>query len=102
LGDLESHEIGEVVSALVGKERNRFSVVLTPHHGTHWHDGLRQIRATHAISSVGRGLFRYIRPEFKEISDLSLVTHVNGDVEVPLCSAWWNGPRYWRFKGTFL
>ncbi|HOX38423.1 MAG TPA: hypothetical protein PL033_10590 [Candidatus Brocadiia bacterium] len=98
MGDLESSQIKKVVKYLTAQERRHFFVLVTPHHGTHWHKNLLEIHACHSISSVGSGLFLKLRPEFKSISNISLITHLNGDIEVPLfCPRWcrWKHRRDW-------
>lgn len=102
LGDLEEHEIRQVVRLLVKKKRNHFFVTITPHHGTHWHRDLRQIRTCYAISSVGKRLFRHLSPEYKSIAATCLITHLNGDLEVPVLLQTWQGPIFWRNWRTFL
>lgn len=102
LGDLESHEIKRVVQMLAGKERNQFFVTITPHHGTHWQKNLLQLHTCCAISSIGAGLFRHISSEYKSISDIHFITHLNGDVEFPAILATWYRPRSWRCWSTFL
>jgi hypothetical protein len=102
LGDLEEHEIRHVVRALKDKKRDQFFATITPHHGTHWHNDLRRIHTCCTISSVGAGLFRHLSPEYKSMSDMCLITHLNGDVEVPLLFPTWYGPRPWRYWRTFL
>lgn len=102
MGDLEEHEIKHVVRALADKERGQFLVTITPHHGTHWHDDLRHIHTSYAISSVGARLFRHLSPEYKSISDVCLITHLNGDVEVPVFFLAWYGSRPCRYWRTFL
>ena len=102
MGDLEKHEIRQVVRILEDKERNQFFATITPHHGTHWHKDLRHIHTCCAISSVGGRLFRHLSPQYKSISDICLITHLNGDVEVPAFLPTWFGPRPWRYWSTFL
>ncbi len=97
MGDLERHQIRRVVSQLVDKGRDQFVTMITPHHGTHWHDALTELRARYAISSVGAGLLRYVSPEFKSLADIHLVTHLNGDVEVPHWIAPWPVPLGWPY-----
>jgi beta-lactamase superfamily II metal-dependent hydrolase len=102
MGDLEQHEIRDVVGMLADKKRDHFFAMITPHHGTHWHNALRDIRTSCTISSVGSGLFRYVSAEYKSISDICLITHLNGDIEVPGLFAPWYAPRPWRYSRTFL
>jgi len=83
-GDLEDFEISEVVNHLRSKKRRNFHVVITPHHGTHWNESLRGIKCFYSVSSVGRRLCSKLDPRFKEISERSLATWVNGDIVLPM------------------
>jgi len=102
VGDLEEHVIRHVVRLLADKKRYHFFATITPHHGTHWHRDLCHIHTCYAISSVGNRLFRHLSPEYKSIADTCLITHLNGDVEVPAFLPAWYGPRPWRYWRTFL
>jgi len=102
MGDLESSEIKQVVDRLLKKKREHFLVFITPHHGTHWHQALGNLRADSAISSVGNRLFKHLSPEFKSMASQCLYTHLSGDIEVPVLSQWWHGHRSMREWNTFL
>lgn len=102
MGDLESHEIVKVVHHLLREDRDHFVVTIAPHHGTHWHRELGRLHSRWVMSSVGEGLFRHVSPEFKSMCDSHLVTHLNGDIEVPLHFAPWYAPRFWRYWPTFM
>jgi len=102
MGDLESREIKQVVDRLLKKKREHFLVFITPHHGTHWHQALGNLRADSAISSVGNRLFKHLSPEFKSMASQCLYTHLSGDIEVPVLSQWWHGHRSMREWNTFL
>lgn len=102
MGDLNGSEIKRVVAALTEKRRNHFFTTITPHHGTHWHNDLRQLRTCHSICSVGPGLFNKLSPEFKTMSDIRHITHLNGDVEIPMLVSGWYGLNSWRYWRTFL
>jgi hypothetical protein len=102
LGDLEGHEIKQVVKILTQKHRHQFFVTVTPHHGTHWDSHLGRIHTCYSVSSVGSGLFRHLSPKFKSISDICLITHLNGDVEIPVFFPTWYGPRPLRNWHTFF
>ncbi len=102
MGDLEEHEIRHVVRILADKKRHHFFATITPHHGTHWHKDLRHIHTCCAISSIGAGLFRHLSLEYKSMSDICFITHLNGDVEVPVFFPTWYGPRPWRYWSTFM
>jgi len=102
MGDLEAHEIREVTRDLLDRERDRFLVLITPHHGTHWHRDLGHLRAWWAISSVGEHLFGRVHPEFKLMAHQSLFTHLSGDIEVPFPFAWWHNTKPLGCLSSFM
>jgi len=99
LGDLESSELRQISNYLSVSNLTHYLIIITPHHGTHWHNALSQLSTIYAISSVGPNLFPKIKPEFKQISDICLYTYANGDIEIPhpilRPLRYWRG-RYWR------
>jgi beta-lactamase superfamily II metal-dependent hydrolase len=106
LGDLEKHELKEVTDMLVQKRRTKFLATLTPHHGTHWHPDLNQIETQFAVSSAGRKLVRYFRPEFKQFGRQCFVTHTNGEIHIPSPLDWgyvdpssghWHRKGFWPY-----
>jgi beta-lactamase superfamily II metal-dependent hydrolase len=84
LGDTEGFEIKEIVDYLKSINRRKFYVFITPHHGTHWHDSLKEIETIYAITSNGDKLCSKMIPDFKEISKTSFSTWVNGNISVPI------------------
>jgi len=82
LGDLEKHEIEKTVDYLRKEGMDGFHVFVTPHHGTHWHDSLRQIRCVWSISSNGRKMCSKMKTQFKDISKRCLCTFANGDLTI--------------------
>jgi hypothetical protein len=83
MGDLESHEINCVIENLEAKGKLKFTMMLSPHHGTRWSKNLIKLKTYYTISSVGSNYFRNIRPNFKEISYMHLLTFLMGDIEIP-------------------
>lgn len=83
LGDIENREIKQIVKDLKSKGRKNFYIFITPHHGTHWHNSLREIRSIYSITSNGSKLCSKMKPYFKEISKRSLATYANGDIVIP-------------------
>ncbi len=83
LGDIENREIKQIVKDLKSRGRENFYIFITPHHGTHWHNSLREIRSTYSITSNGSKLCSKMKPCFKEISKRSLATYANGDILKP-------------------
>jgi len=100
LGDLESNQLKQVANHLVNHGNTHYITIITPHHGTHWHNSLKKLSAIYALSSVGEKLFAKINQGFKSISDICLYTYANGEIEVPhpvlQPLRFWRG-RYWRF-----
>jgi hypothetical protein len=88
LGDLEEQELERVSAELVGKGRTTFLSTITPHHGTHWHDSLKQIKTLYAVSSIGKKLIGNFRPEFKSFGSRCLATYSNGEIHIPSPLAW--------------
>lgn len=80
LGDTEDFEIKQIVDDLRAKGRENFYIFITPHHGTHWHDSLREIRCIYSLSSNGKVSYLKFKHQFKEISQRSFATFVNGDI----------------------
>lgn len=93
MGDLEEAEIKKVVQHLTKENRKHFIIMITPHHGTHWHKGLKNLHSWWALSSVGERLFHNIKAEFKSTCYNSLITYLNGDIEIPLHFTPWYGLR---------
>jgi len=82
LGDLEEKEIKIVISELLHRLNRDFEIVITPHHGTHHHDNLNLINCNYAISSIGKGLFRHLKPIYKEISRNHMTTWIQGNISL--------------------
>jgi len=95
LGDLESHELRQVIKELALEGRRRFHVFITPHHGTHWHSSLRKINCVYSVSSTGKRLVSNVNSHYKSISRISLCTHTNGDLVVPGFFGSWRGFLSW-------
>ena len=83
LGDLESKEIKKVIGDLITAGKKKFYTLVTPHHGTHWDNSLKNIKCIYSITSNGRRLCSHIKPEFKGISRKSFATYFNGDIAIP-------------------
>lgn len=80
LGDTENTDINQIVYDLMSRGRRRFHILITPHHGTHWHKSLKQISCVYSVSSNGSKLQSKMSPNFKDISWRSYATSVNGDI----------------------
>ena len=98
LGDLENHELNQVTNTLDTEGIHRFDLLITPHHGTHWHSSLSKLECFTALSTVGPRLFRRLRAEYKEIAKQWFVTHLTGDIRIPVADPWAYPP--WRFRGS--
>jgi len=84
LGDAENFEIKQIVCDLKSKGREDFYVFITPHHGTHWNNSLRQIKCVYSVTSNGSKLCSKMKTQFKEISNRSLGTFTNSDIMIAL------------------
>lgn len=88
LGDLEEQELRHVATELARKRRTSFLATITPHHGTHWHKDLKQVKTFYAVSSVGKNLIGKFCPEFKFFGRHCFTTHSNGEIHVPSARDW--------------
>jgi len=84
LGDLEKHELKQVVAGLSAEHIHRFHLMITPHHGTHWHASLSNLECFAALSTVGPKLFKHLCSEYKQITEQWYVTHLNGTIHIPV------------------
>ncbi|MEW6230379.1 MAG: hypothetical protein AB1700_20210, partial [Bacillota bacterium] len=104
LGDLEDSHIAWVVAYLGRRHMNGFHLLVTPHHGTHWHDELENIRCTYSVSSNGARLHARKSSAFKRISSWSLNTYDCGDILLPACPVGyappWKAPYCWACQMT--
>ncbi len=82
LGDLDSKEIQQVVQELNKRDRTNFLILVSPHHGTHWHQDLRAIHSVDVVSSTGKDLIEHLAPIYKSISDFHYCTFTNGDLRL--------------------
>ena len=95
LGDMEANEINQVISELRKEERLHFNVLMTPHHGTHWGKEMQNLSIETAISSVGKKLFWHTKPNYKEIANLHMITHLQGDIVFPQRPYWMYYDQWW-------
>ena len=82
-GDVEGFEIKQIVNELVLRNRKNFYILVAPHHGTHWHNSLANLRSMWSVASNGKKLFARMKP-FKFISQRTLATFVNGEIIIPV------------------
>lgn len=101
MGDLENSDIPQVVDYL-GRRRNYFHLLVTPHHGTHWHSDLGNIRCAYSVSSNGTRSHARKKDAFKYISSWSLNTYDCGDILLPACPGGcippWKVPYCWACR----
>ncbi len=83
LGDLEKNEIAKICDKLESKGISNFEILITPHHGTHWHDRLKNLKFEYSVSSIGDNLTRYFKQQFLCVSQHCLLTSCFGDLIVP-------------------
>ena len=82
-GDVEGFEIKQIVDELVSRSRKDFYIFIAPHHGTHWHSSLANLRCVWSVASNGKKLFSRMKP-FKSISLRTLATFINGEIIIPI------------------
>jgi len=83
MGDLEATEIKKVVEILIEKQTVSFYTMIAPHHGTHWNEILRKLSSDICVSSIGSRLLRNAKNDYKNISNTTLWTYLNGDIFIP-------------------
>jgi beta-lactamase superfamily II metal-dependent hydrolase len=88
LGDLERRDLGKIVTKLRKKRYGSFGLLVAPHHGTHWHEKLRELRAGYVLCSFGGTMAKHWKPEFQEMARCSLATWTNGDLLLSLGPRW--------------
>lgn len=82
MGDLEEDELPDVVNLLAKRGCLAPDYVVTPHHGTHWHDTLLSLHATNSLTSNGPRWAHKWQPLHKRTAVRTLATHVDGDLSV--------------------
>lgn len=80
LGDLEKEEINTVVQELISTSSTSFETLITPHHGTHWHNSLNALEIFQNLSSLGQGLERNFHTHYKALSYYTRITVNEGDI----------------------
>lgn len=88
LGDLEKHELKPVVTELCNEGIDRFHLLITPHHGTHWHSSLSNLQCFSALSTVGPKLFKHLCSEYKKVTKRWYVTYLTGNIGIPITTPW--------------
>lgn len=104
MGDLEKSEIRQVINKLDSEGMTDYFSLVTPHHGTHWHDSLKKLKCHNAFSSLGSKLSKHYCTEYKKISYRSWLTYFNGSLVHPVrpisphSRDWRHLPHYpWRW-----
>lgn len=82
LGDLESDEIKKVVSALFENNNYNYDILISAHHGTHWHTELKKIKWNICLASVGMKLKRHIKEGYKKNDTRFFRTDELGDITI--------------------
>ena len=57
-----------------------FDIVISAHHGTHFHNELLKINSDIVLASVGYKLKRYFKPEYRFVGNRFLNTFDLGDI----------------------
>ncbi len=95
LGDLEARELKPIADKLLSQGNHHFHLLITPHHGTHWHSSLSKLKCLNALSTVGPKLFKKLSQEYKGIAGQWCITHLTGDICIPITPPWINLQRMW-------
>lgn len=67
MGDLKTREIGIVASDRVAVGDDTFRILVTPHHGTRWHQAVKDLNIrSRAVSSIGDGLWPHRKDDKTE------------------------------------
>jgi hypothetical protein len=82
LGDLESKEINQVVNELHLTDDYFFNIIISAHHGTHFHKNLMTIKSAIALASVGSTLKRFLKSDYGSISSRFVNTYDWGDISI--------------------
>jgi ribonuclease BN (tRNA processing enzyme) len=80
LGDSERFELNNVISELHDSGMLKFSIMVAPHHGTHWSRSMYELRPTYTLVSNGPSLVQKFRRELLDISNHVLSTFHNGTI----------------------
>jgi len=82
LGDLESNEINQVVSQLEKQKYTYFEIIISAHHGTHWHDKLNSINSNFCLVSNGKKMRKFIKNQYINICKKFITTDHWGDIKI--------------------
>lgn len=83
LGDLEEEEIAIVVNELKEQKNEYYEILISAHHGTHWHDSLYKIKCDICLASLGGKTLRdCINYNYTKISNKFVRTDEWGDIRV--------------------
>jgi len=82
LGDTEAWEIRQIVTDLQLKDTVNFHILVTPHHGTHWDNSLRELRCVYSITSKSKK--QILKSGFYDISQSVIKTSIHGDRAIPV------------------
>lgn len=80
MGDLEVENLPDVVGILERRGSLTPHNMITPHHGTHWHDALLKFHSMNSLTSNGPRWAHKWSPMHKKTARRTLATHVNGDL----------------------
>ena len=83
LGDLEPTGIQDALESMEEPAHRFYDILIAPHHGTHWHDRLLDVRADYVLASVGPKLEHKVDKKLALLGPV-IPTHRSGDVHLLL------------------
>lgn len=83
LGDLEPKELEIICEELDANKQTHYDILIAPHHGTHWHEKMKQLKCDYALASIGSSLVCNIKQEeLSTISKCFLRTDCYGSINI--------------------
>lgn len=82
LGDLEETELPFIMEELKKNRNLIYDIIISAHHGTHWHPSLFDLRSNICVSSLSRSNRKHFKYEYNDICNALLSTDQIGDIYI--------------------
>lgn len=82
LGDLEETELPFIMEELKKNRNLIYDIIISAHHGTHWHTSLFELRSNICVSSLSRSNRKHFKYEYNDICNALLSTDQIGDIYI--------------------